>query len=114
MGLKDAIRELGNQVDDLSKLEVVTYTGKVDVAINAAGAIDWDGLKKGAKTNGDVKLVAATQLNFDGDSYTFQTNEDLPRIAELLALHQQAITSSLQARKAITDFFADSIKNLVK
>ncbi|QSQ27063.1 hypothetical protein JY651_20045 [Pyxidicoccus parkwayensis] len=114
MGLKQAIESLGNQIDDLSKLEVVTYTGKVDVAISGTGAIDWDKLKTAAKTNGDVKLVAATQLNFDGDSYSFQTNEELPRINELLALHQQAINSSLQARKAITDFFATSIKKLVE
>ncbi len=116
MSLKTAIENIGNQIQDLSELEVVTYTGDVNVAINAqTGELNWSQLKaNAAAAQGTLKVVAATQLKFDGDSYTFQTNEELPRMAELLALHQQAIINSLQTRKSIIDFFAENFKALAK
>ncbi|AKF86837.1 hypothetical protein SAMN05443572_102609 [Myxococcus fulvus] len=122
MGLKQAIEKLNTAVDDLVTLEVITYTGDVKHIINTTGGkptIDWDNLTTSsvgsATTQATIKLVAATQVKFDGDMKLFQTDQqDIPRLQELLDLHRKSVETSIAARKSVVDFFGDLLKDIVK
>ncbi len=60
-------------VEDLAELQVVTLQGELTSVVNTGdgGLIDWDKLLKNAKTQGEVKLVAATHIKIDGDTQLF-------------------------------------------
>jgi hypothetical protein len=120
--LTEALQGLKNMTADFSSIEVLTYTGDLKAIVNKDGnAIDWDGLfskvaprKEGEpELQGEIKLVAATRVLFDGDTQNFRTAEKLERMDELLKLHDQAVESSRQTRQALIQFFADGLKKLV-
>ncbi|NTX00430.1 hypothetical protein [Myxococcus sp. CA040A] len=126
MGLRQALEKLNAAVDDLVTLEVITYTGQVKHVIQNDNkgnpVINWDSLTQsalpktvnGVTTEAVIKLVAATQIKFDGDTKLFQTDEqDIPRLQELLDVHRKSVETSLAARKAVVDFFADTLKEIV-
>lgn len=113
MGLKQAIEKIEAKLSDWSELEVYTFTGDVKNVVQADSKIDWDTLGQKA-TQGTIQLVAATRISADFDAQQFQANVDLPNMADLVKAHANAVDSSLAGRKAIFDFFAQSISKIVK
>jgi hypothetical protein len=113
---KEALQGLANATANLSSLQVYTYSGDVNSAVTAdGGGIDWDQLFTKSKANsGTLKLVAATKVQFDGDTYNFQTSDKLDRLDELLRLHEQSVQNSRMARQSLIQFFLDGLKNAVK
>jgi hypothetical protein len=113
---KEALQGLANATANLNSLQVYTYSGDVNSAVTSdGGGIDWDQLFTKSKANsGTLKLVAATKVQFDGDTYNFQTSEKLDRIDELLRVHEQSVQNSRIARQSLIQFFLDGLKNAVK
>jgi len=113
---KEALQGLANATADLSSLQVYTYSGDVNSVLTAdGGGIDWDQLFTKSKANtGTLKLVAATKVQFDGDTYNFQTSEKLDRLDSLLQIHEQSVHNSRMARQSLIQFFMDGLKNAVK
>ncbi|HYI02218.1 hypothetical protein [Hyalangium sp.] len=113
---KEALQGLANATANLSSLQVFTYTGDVNsVLTKDGGGIDWDQLFTKSKANdGALKLVAATKVLFDGDTYNFQTSEKLDRLDALLEIHEKSVNNSRLARQSLIQFFMDGLKNAVK
>jgi hypothetical protein len=113
---KEALQGLANATADLSSLQVYTYSGDVNAVLNSDGnGIAWDQLfTKSKVTNGTLKLVAATKVQFDGDTYNFQTSEKLDGLDTLLQIHEQSVQNSRMARQSLIQFFMDGLRNAVK
>ncbi|HVG58482.1 MAG TPA: hypothetical protein VNA24_08000 [Hyalangium sp.] len=113
---KEALQGLANATANLTSLQVMTYSGDVNSVITPdGGGIDWDQLfTKSKATNGTLKLVAATKVQFDGDTYNFQTSEKLDRLDEMLRIHEESVNNSRMARQSLIQFFLDGLKNLPK
>lgn len=113
---KEALQGLANATANLTSLQVFTYSGDVHSILTPdGGGIDWDQLfTKSKATNGTLKLVAATKVLFDGDTYNYQTSEKLDGLSGMLEIHEKSVTNSRLARQALIQFFLDGIKNLPK
>lgn len=110
---KDILTNLSNVAADLSSLEVMTFTGNVNEALDATGNFNWGTVISSAKTTGNIKLVACTRLEFDGDAKTFQSNEKLDRFDDLLKLHNDTVALGMQTRSAILNLIGDSVKGII-
>jgi hypothetical protein len=113
---KEALQGLANATADLSSLQVYTYSGDVNSVLTPdGGGIDWGQLFTKSKANtGTLKLVAATKVQFDGDTYNFQTSEKLDRLDALLQIHEQSVNNSRLARQSLVQFFMEGLRNAVK
>jgi hypothetical protein len=113
---KESLQGLASATANLSSLQVFTYSGDVNAVLTPdGGGIDWDQLfTKSKATNGTLKLVAATKVQFDGDTYNFQTSEKLERLDALLEIHEKSVTNSRLARQSLIQFFLDALRNAVK
>lgn len=112
---KEALENLANGVEDLTSLEVFTYTGEVNAVLNKEGdGIAWDELFSKSKANeGTLQLVAATRVQFDGDTQNFQTSGNVARLTEMLQVHEQSVNNSRLARQSLVQFFSGNLLNLV-
>ena len=117
MPLRDALRKVGNFVEDIATVEVQTYTGSVAL-IDAATAPNLpvaDGQSRfaailaKAKDTADLKLVGHTVLDFSGDALLFRSNDPEVGTEALLAAHDSAVTAGIQSRQAIVDLFKDIV-----
>ena len=107
MGLTTALQALNNAVSDLTSLHVQTYTGEVTAEVENKSFADIRQLVKAAKTNGEIKLVAETLAQFDGDSYNF-VKADLETVPPLaLEVHQNAVQSGVETRLGLLTLFKD-------
>jgi len=110
MALKDALQKLNDAVKDLTSLHVQTFTGELTTEIT--GAEDFDNIRaaiKTAKGKNEIKLVAETLAQFDGDSYNF-VKEDLGDVPPLaLEVHQNAVESGIETRLGLLELFKDLI-----
>lgn len=110
MSIKNAFKKLKEGIEDLSELEVQTYTGTVSATINEQAKdniIDWVQLFKDAEAEGKVVLAAATKIKADGDTYNFITDAEVP--TSVLEAHQTAVEAGNQVRENIIDLFSDLI-----
>jgi len=117
MGLKKAIENLKEAVNDLSSLEVITITGtlmtkKAGSGANQSSVIDWkSAITEAKKTTGTVELVMATEIRADGDATLYIREKEIPQ--HMLEAHQQAVDAGLQVRSDIIDFAASTVKGLL-
>jgi hypothetical protein len=100
VSLKDAVTKFTESVTDLTNLEVTTYTGRLEEAIDAnTGQIKWNEFKPGS---GKLVLVAATLVRPNLDTVNFRAAEldhgDLPG---LFQLHVAAVESAQNGRLAM-------------
>lgn len=100
MGLKESVTNFAAKIDDLSTLEVLTYTGKLEHAIDSTtGQIDWKAFKP---SSGTLVLVAATRVHADQDTINFRASGVAPDdFADLIALHRAAVESAQNGRIAL-------------
>ncbi len=104
MGLKEAVTKFTAKIEDISSIQVLTYTGKLEHAIDAkTGEIDWNAFKP---TSGTLVLAAATRIGADQDTVNFRAsglvNDELDG---LLALHKAAVENAQAGRVAMLGLF---------
>jgi hypothetical protein len=103
--LKDALNKINEAVSDLTSLHVMTFTGDITALDTSKG---YDGIEaqlKKAEVKSKITLVAESLYKFDGDSYNFLTESDVPAAA--LALHEAAVASGLETRQGLMEMFRD-------
>jgi hypothetical protein len=113
MALKAAIQGLVNAFQDLSSLEVVSFSGTLTAKITTGtggNIINWDELVKAAKPGGAVKLMMASKFECDGDAKLFTTSEAVSQ--DIRTAHDQAVQAGQQIRKDILDLVGGSIKSI--
>ena len=99
-----ALQALADGVVDLTELEVLTFQGDITAIVDDKNAIKWAELLQTAKAQGQVKLMAATQIKIDGDTILFTA----PDIAEnLRAAHLDAVKAAQEYRQGLITAFAD-------
>lgn len=108
MSLKDAIKKFTDSVSDLSSLEVLTYTGKIEQLVNpSTGQISWEEFKP---TSGKLTLVAATLIRADQDMINFRASDvEQGDLKALLELHATALESAQNGRLALVKMFSSLI-----
>jgi len=127
MSLQTTLEKLNETIDDLSSLQVQTFTGTIsfnlsDQDTDAQDTDDQDtnGANlnkkysniyetiKNAHKGGDITLVAESFYKFDGDSYNFLTSDaNVPPKA--LELHTSAVQSGLETRQALINMAKNAL-----
>lgn len=103
MGLKESVTKFAAKIEDLSTLEVLTYTGKLEHAIDPkTGELDWDAFKP---TSGTLVLAAATRVSADQDTVNFRASDKSTLTDDVLALHKAAVESAQSGRLALLTAF---------
>lgn len=127
MGLIDNVRaKLDNFTKDVSKLTVTTLTGTInisDVTVGTGGAakVDFGKIQDIIKANAaDTKItvIATTEIDLDGDVTQFVNTPPTDELLfasrkELLALHNESLKHSAEARKAAFEAIFAIIKSAV-
>lgn len=105
MSAKDAIKKFADSIQDLTNLEVTTYTGKLEQVIDAStGQLKWDSFKP---SNGKLVLVAATLIRPNLNTVNFQASEvDHSDLKSLTELHKAAVESAQNGRIALIKMFS--------
>ncbi|MDQ6999037.1 MAG: hypothetical protein Q9M17_10025 [Mariprofundus sp.] len=114
-GLKDALSKISAGIKDLSSLEVQTYTGSIEIKEwkptgEAADAKlnDFEGYLKDIKqSEANLKLVAVTKMNFDGDSINL-TSETAP-LNHVQTLHDGAVKAGVETRQGLVALFKELV-----
>ena len=108
MALDKAVNKIKAAIKDLSSLHVQTYIGSVEVDLSALGDGEDDHAMdivrdtvKQAKTSGNISLVAEAYYQFDGDSYNFLSDADVPTRA--LEIHTAAVEAGMKTRRALVE-----------
>jgi hypothetical protein len=107
--LRHALQELRDAVDDLTSLQVQTFSGTIELDPEAnLSFTDIRTAVKEAQSSDEstIHVVATSYLQFDGDSFNFVAAD---ATAPMLRAHQDAVASGLAARQALLDMFRDVI-----
>ena len=103
-------KKLGEGVADLSELNVNTFTGDISgVVVDEASkgsVLDWGKLIAAAKASGNVKLIAAVKIKFDGDSDSYYAT-DIPK--DMLDAHVAAVEAGQKIREGLVEMFKDAL-----
>ena len=105
MSLKDAVKKFADSIVDLTNLEVTTYTGKLEQAVDAtSGQIKWDEFKP---NNGKLVLAAATLVKGNLNTVNFRAAElEQGDLKAILDLHMAAVDSARAGRAALVKMFS--------
>ena len=109
-GLRAALEALRDTTCDLTSLEVQTYTGNLDVVISKNKEMDvtnFEEILKKVKASGDLKLVAVTKVNFDGDTYALTPETPLPPHIQMA--HETALQAGMDTRAGLLELFSSVI-----
>lgn len=119
-GFKNAINTLKTAIGDLSSLEVQTISGTLNTTVtpddgtapaSGGSVINWtEAIKDAKKTDGEVKLMLATKINFDGDATLFLREGEIPQ--HILDAHNKAVTAGIETRHAIMSLVKSTIVNV--
>lgn len=111
MGIKQAIESFEAAVDDLTTLEITTYTGTLaEVVDEDTGKINWT---KFRPNSGVVLLAAATRVEPDFDTVNFRANHaGIDDLDGLYELHRAAVESAQAGRIALLELFKGVIATL--
>ena len=109
---KEKLKTLGDTIvdalKDVAQLEVLTFEGELKAIVKKEddkNLIDWTALlEKAEAVEGQVSLVAATQIEIDGDTKLFVAR-DAPEA--LKKAHLEATAAAQEYRRGLVDAFAD-------
>jgi len=110
-GLGNAFKALKAAAIDLASLEVQTYTGNitVDSAARTGTLTDFKGyLKEIKESDAQLKLVAVTRMEFDGDTINL-TSETAP-LEHVQKLHDGAVQAGINTRQGLLTLFKELVK----
>ena len=113
MALSDALDNLKKAVGDLTSLEVQTYVGDINVAIDElADSTSFEDTLKKAKQSGNIKLSFVTKINFDGDGFVMVP--DSAPADYIQKAHDSALMAGNDVRQGLIELFSDVIGFAVK
>ena len=110
MSFKSALQSIGKGIEDLSQLNVRTYTGKIGGQVQGADAQD---IMDKALNNGDLNVVGITTMKLDGDVDQFISNDDAID-QKLHDAHFTAVQAGQRSRKAIFDMFTSKASKVIE
>lgn len=108
-GIKAAIESLKEKVGDLASLEVQTYVGTVALPAQNNEGKDLDVTKFEDYLQGcvakpsDLKLVAVTKMNFDGDAINLVPEAGFPDHVQ--KVHESAVKAGIETRHGLLALF---------
>lgn len=99
MRAKQAVEEFLDSVSDLTSLEVLTYTGRLEQVVDAkTGKIDWEAFKP---TEGTLVLALATMVRPNLHTINYRADKlDSADMEALSKLHFAAVDSAQSSRLA--------------
>ena len=102
--MANVFKKLGEGIADVSELHVQTFTGSLTAVVDTdqGSLIAWDTVLDAARNQGEVTLVAATKVNFDGDTILFVATDASPT---MLAVHQEAVLAAQEVRQGLVEAF---------
>lgn len=109
-----AFKNIGNAVENISSLDVITFKGTVKIT-STTELDDFDKVLTAARSNSDVdlKLLASTRVKLDGDVTVFY-DQDISD-AEV-ASHEKLVSEAAENRREtvlmIKDILGDAVKDL--
>jgi hypothetical protein len=104
-GWKDISESISAAVGDLASLSVETYTGDLEVIVDAdTNELKWDSMlatvrSTEAGVKGKLKLALATQIKIDGDSVNFIAETGVTEA--LIETHSSAVKNGSEFRSKI-------------
>ncbi|PID94812.1 MAG: hypothetical protein CSA95_02175 [Bacteroidetes bacterium] len=103
--LSGVLETINGAAKDVSSVEVTTLTGDVKKVFNGE-KIDLKSTVESLKgdTQGEVRLLAHTHIDFDQDATQFFSDDIAEKDALLLELHQEMVDSAMASRSAFLDF----------
>lgn len=106
---KDGLNKIANSVKDLSELNVRTFTGTItsDISGQELGALMEQGV-----ADGNMEVVALTNMKIDGDVDQFISNSD--KVTDgLRHAHVSAVNAGQESRKATLELFTNAVRKLI-
>ncbi|HMR42734.1 MAG TPA: hypothetical protein PKC40_02830 [Saprospiraceae bacterium] len=115
--LDEKFEEIGQQIKnavvDFTTLEVTTITGEIKHIIDDKGKFNVkDVVSQLGKTGQNqiaISLVAHTHVDFDHDTVNFVASELGKKGKELFEIHQNAVSTAHEARRAFLNFIREVI-----
>lgn len=112
MPLSEALDKLKIAIGDLSSLEVQTYVGNIELAIDdLAGSTSFEDTLSNAKKSGNLKLSLVTKINFDGDAIALVP--DIAPADYIQKAHDSALKAGNDVRQGLIELFSDVIEFIV-
>ena len=113
MALSEALENLKKAIGDLTSIEVQTYVGDINVAIDElADSTSFEDTLKKAKQSGNIKLSLVTKINFDGDGIVLVP--DSAPADYIQKAHDSALEAGRGVRQGLIELFSDVIRIAVK
>jgi hypothetical protein len=101
-------------IQDIFELDVVTVTGDINLKLTEEALQIKDGTRqvitfdsifkavgKDLKSVADIRVIAASQIKIDKDTYTFIAEPKSDRDLDLMKLHFETVATALEGRSAI-------------
>ena len=109
-GMRAALAKIEEGLKDLSSLEVQTYVGAIDVAIDddRHGLKDISALLSSAKAkDSGLKLCAVTKMMCDGDAINLVPEEAFPE--HIQKVHEAAVRAGIATREGLLALFGGMV-----
>lgn len=107
---KDAFDKIGNAIQDITTLEVISYKGSIKVTAGGAYPGDFDAIMTQATASADFKVNACTRSQLDGDMQVFY-DTDITQTD--IDAHLALVDTARKNRQAMVDLFKDAIGTAV-
>jgi len=107
MALKDVLKNLDEAFDDLTSLEVQTYTGVIEVNTEGQLGDFEDYIKNHGQAGGQIKLVAVTKMMCDGDAINLVPETEFP--AHIQKVHESAVKAGIETRHGLLALFGGMV-----
>lgn len=116
-GFQKLLTKIGDAVEDMTSLEVTTFTGDFTFRTSQVVQSDVDKFRINKVLKGmavqnqtDIKLVAYSHIQIDADVSTIVKSDLSQSDAELLKLHHQMMESSKESRRAVIEMVTNLIR----
>jgi hypothetical protein len=107
---KEAFDKIGDAIQDIVSLEVVSYKGSINIAAGEAYPKDFETIMEKARASADFKITACTLSQLDGDMQVFY-DADITQ-ADIDA-HLILVDTARKNRQAMVDLFKGAIGSAV-